>query len=83
MYVIFRTGKLCLGYGNVRSDQGRLDESFELHKRCVAQYKATLGPFHHRTADGSVRLSDHYVRLGRYDEARYERFKSSSVSSCD
>jgi tetratricopeptide (TPR) repeat protein len=68
--VSFALGKLYLGYGNVRKDQGDLDASFDLHKKCLLQYTDSLGPFHHRMGDGSVRLSDHYVRMERYQDAK-------------
>lgn len=64
-------GKLYLGYGNVKKDQGDLDASFELHRRCLTQYLTSLGKYHHRIGDGSVRLSDHYVRTGKLVEAKY------------
>jgi hypothetical protein len=49
--------------------QNNLEESMKLHERCVAHYKKTLGDYHHRTADGSVRLAEHYIREKRYRQA--------------
>lgn len=73
MYVLteklIRLGKLLLGYGNVKLAQGHLDESFMMHQRCLAQYKSSIGNNHHRTGDGCVKVSDHYVRLLQYDTA--------------
>jgi hypothetical protein len=43
-------------------DKGDFQRSMELHKRCVRQYTKALGPRHHRTADGCVRLASHYIR---------------------
>lgn len=65
----FVTGKLLLGYGNVKASQGLLDESFALHQRCLLYYKSTVGNNHHRTGDGCVKVSDHYVRLLQFDSA--------------
>jgi hypothetical protein len=69
MLIHLSTGKLLLGYGNVKRDQGFLDESFSLHQRCLQQYKSTIGNNHHRTADGCVKVSDHYIHLLQYDSA--------------
>ena len=63
------TGKLLLGYGNVEAAQGHMDKSFDLHQRCLLHYKSTVGNNHHRTGDGCVKVSDHYVRLLKYDTA--------------
>ncbi|KAH8704099.1 hypothetical protein BGW36DRAFT_444704 [Talaromyces proteolyticus] len=67
--ISFVTGKLLLGYGNVKLAQGQLDESFLLHQRCLQQYKSTVGNNHHRTADGCVKVASHYVRLEMFDPA--------------
>lgn len=64
-----RLGKLLLGYGNVKAAENKLDESLELHERCLAQYKASIGPYHHRTGDACVHVADHYKRLHRFSEA--------------
>jgi hypothetical protein len=66
---MYRTGKLLLGYGNVKLAQGQLDESFLLHQRCLQQYKSTVGSNHHRTADGCVKVASHYVRLEIFESA--------------
>ncbi|PYH99016.1 hypothetical protein BO71DRAFT_425642 [Aspergillus ellipticus CBS 707.79] len=65
----FATGKLLLGYGNVKWDQGRFDERFALHQRCLQQYKATTGNNHHRTADACVKVSGHHLRLRQHESA--------------
>ena len=64
-----RLGKLLLGYGNVKAAQGDIDGSCELHERCLASYKATVGSYHHRTGDGYVHVADHRLRQKRFDEA--------------
>ncbi|GLI79324.1 hypothetical protein PoHVEF18_007654 [Penicillium ochrochloron] len=63
-YSSFVNGKLYLGWGNVRAAQGRLDESFKLHVKCLEHYKRSVGNFHHRTGDGCVKASDHFSRTG-------------------
>jgi hypothetical protein len=48
-----------------------MEESFDLHKRALLQYKKfTVGKNHHRTADVCIKVADHYVRLNQYDNAR-------------
>jgi hypothetical protein len=51
--------------------KNNVETSMKLHEQCVARYKDTLGPLHHRTADGSVRLADHYIRERRFTKAQY------------
>jgi hypothetical protein len=63
------TGKLLIGYGNVREEQKRVDESFALHQQCLLHYKSTVGKNHHRTGDRCVKVSNHYIRLGKLEEA--------------
>jgi hypothetical protein len=53
-----------MGWGNVLAAQGRLDESFKLHVKCLEHYKRSVGNFHHRTGDGCVKTSDHFARTG-------------------
>ncbi|KAL9028880.1 MAG: hypothetical protein Q9196_002811, partial [Gyalolechia fulgens] len=60
----FVNGKLYLGWGNVLAAQGRLDDSFKLHVKCLEQYKQSVGNLHHRTGDGCVKASDHFSRTG-------------------
>ena len=68
---VHRTGKLLHAFGNVRAAQGKMEESFGLHKRALLQYKKfTVGKNHHRTADVCIKVADHYVRLNQYDNAR-------------
>ncbi|KAH8821382.1 NB-ARC and TPR domain protein [Xylogone sp. PMI_703] len=67
--ISFVTGKLLLGYGNVKFSQGQLEESFSLHQRCLRQYKSTVGNNHHRTADGCVKVASHYTRLEIFESA--------------
>ena len=49
-----------------------MDKSLQLHIRALAQYRATLGEGHARTAAACYRLADHYIRLGLFGEAEYE-----------
>ncbi|VUC32070.1 unnamed protein product [Clonostachys rosea] len=63
-YSSFVNGKVYLGWGNVLAAQGRLDESFKLHVKCLEHYKRSVGNFHHRTGDGCVKASDHFARTG-------------------
>ncbi|CAI7586198.1 unnamed protein product [Penicillium manginii] len=65
----FKTGKILYGMGNVLHDMGRFDESFNFHRRCLQQYKKTLGLRHERTGDICHRLAGHYIRQGAYKEA--------------
>lgn len=60
----FVNGKLYMGWGNVLAAQGRLDESFKYHVKCLEHYKSSVGNFHHRTGDGCVKASDHFARTG-------------------
>ncbi|KAL0937493.1 tetratricopeptide repeat domain-containing protein [Colletotrichum truncatum] len=60
----FVNGKLFLGWGNILAAQGRLDESFRLHIKCLEHYKRSVGNLHHRTGDGCVKASDHFARTG-------------------
>jgi hypothetical protein len=50
-----------------------LNESYELHVRCLARYTATLGPYHHRTGDGCVHVANHYIRHQKFEDALYAR----------
>ncbi|KAJ5184935.1 hypothetical protein N7472_009775 [Penicillium cf. griseofulvum] len=63
-YSSFVNGKLYLGWGNVLAAQGRLDDSFKLHVKCLEHYKRSVGNSHHRTGDGCVKASDHFARTG-------------------
>ena len=58
------TARLLLGYGNVKLSQGNGTESFILHQRCLMQDRSTIGPNHHRTADGCGKVASHCTRLG-------------------
>ncbi|KAM4057224.1 tetratricopeptide repeat domain-containing protein [Hirsutella rhossiliensis] len=39
----FKTGKILYGMGNVLESQGRLEESFSFHRRCLEQFRKVLG----------------------------------------
>ena len=55
--------------GNIKAGQGLLDESLAFHERALDNFTATVGLSHHRTCDVSIRIADHYARLGRDKEA--------------
>lgn len=55
--------------GNIKASQGLLDESLSYHERAFDNFTATVGLGHHRTCDVSIRIADHYARLGRDREA--------------
>jgi tetratricopeptide (TPR) repeat protein len=65
----FRTGRLLHVMGNVKCSQGRLDEGEVFHRRALAQYRETIGPDHHRTADVCHRIALHCMRRGELDQA--------------
>ncbi|KAJ0413768.1 hypothetical protein BJY00DRAFT_296307 [Aspergillus carlsbadensis] len=65
----YRTGFAMLHLGNVRAAQGRLAESFEMHEMALRQYRMTLGNSHPHTAGAMLKVSEHYVRLGRKGDA--------------
>jgi tetratricopeptide (TPR) repeat protein len=67
----YRTGFAMLHLGNVRAAQDRLPESFELHDMALRQYRMTLGNSHPHTAGAMLKVSDHYVRIGRKSDAVY------------
>ncbi|OKL62070.1 hypothetical protein UA08_02958 [Talaromyces atroroseus] len=67
--ISFVTGKLLLGYGNVKFAQGKLDDSSLLHQRCLQQYKSTVGNNHRRTADSCVKVASHLVRVENFEPA--------------
>lgn len=66
----FVTGKLLLGYGNVQHTLGNLGEAFELHQRCLKQYRSTVGDNHHRTAGACVKVAYHYVHFEGFSQAQ-------------
>lgn len=56
----------CLG--NVRIDQSRLDEAFNLHLCAVKLWKATFGD-HHKLGDAYHKLGWHLARKGDHAAA--------------
>lgn len=78
---VVRTGKILHALGNLYTSQGRMEESFDFHKRAYAQYTITLGNAHPRTADVCCRLTEHYIRLGDLNEAESAFLFSSTQSS--
>ena len=67
-----RTGRILYALGNLRALQGRLDESYECHRRVREQFCSTIGETNHRTADISHKLAEHLIRMDRLDESRYD-----------
>jgi tetratricopeptide (TPR) repeat protein len=49
--------------------RGMHDDGFEYHRQALLHYKRTLGNRHHRTADVFVKLAEHAIRLGHYENA--------------
>jgi hypothetical protein len=69
MVTLNRGGMVLHGLGNARGGQGRWEESFDLHCRALAQYQATIGANHYRTANLQVKVAEHHLRLGQPQEA--------------
>ncbi|KAK5128552.1 hypothetical protein LTR85_003223 [Meristemomyces frigidus] len=71
----FVPGRLMHAIGNVKTSQGLVDgqdhiyEGFKWHCRAFDHYKASIGEDHHRTADVSHRLAEHFMRMKQYTEA--------------
>ncbi|CCC14292.1 unnamed protein product [Sordaria macrospora k-hell] len=67
--VSFKTGKILYAIGNVLWAQGRFDESFSYHLRCLKQYKTPSAPTINRVGDTYHRLAFYYIHKGIYTEA--------------
>ncbi|KAM5452137.1 hypothetical protein MaudCBS49596_003491 [Microsporum audouinii] len=67
----FIIGHMKYVLGNVRIDQNRLDEAFELHKSALECWRQTQEQ-HHKTGDAWHKVGCHYARIGCWNEARYE-----------
>jgi hypothetical protein len=66
-----RTGKILYGMGNLLEAQGRFDDSFNFHFRCLNQFRKVLGLNHHRVGDIYHRIAGHYMRQGLHKESEY------------
>jgi len=66
----YRTGRIYHGLGNVRYDQGLLEESEQLHRRALKHYQTTLGNTNHKTADLCHRVAQHCLRNNDLENAR-------------
>ncbi|KAK5451987.1 hypothetical protein LTS15_007710 [Exophiala xenobiotica] len=66
----FRTGRLLHAMGNVKENQGLLDESEMFHRKALTQYQSTIGDDHHRTSDVRHRIARHCLRKGELKQAR-------------
>lgn len=69
MYGYF-PGRILHALGNVRYDQGRFDESKELHERALQQYQNTFGRVHHKRADLYHKVAQHCILRAEYGRAR-------------
>lgn len=56
--------------GNVRIDQGRMDDAFTLHKSARDCWLVTFGKEHHKTGDAWHKVGWHLCRMERWEEAR-------------
>ncbi|KAN0095890.1 tetratricopeptide repeat domain containing protein [Hyaloscypha variabilis] len=65
----FRPGRILHALGDLRAAQGRLEESFEFHKRSLASFEATIGKNQHRYADLCHLVAEHHIRHEEYDKA--------------
>ena len=67
--LLSRTGRILYALGNLRALQGRLDDSYECHKKAWEQFSSTIGDQNHRTADVGHKLAEHLIRMEKFDEA--------------
>ncbi|KAF7512941.1 hypothetical protein GJ744_012044 [Endocarpon pusillum] len=67
--------------GNVCASQDHLTQSFGYHNRALAQYRATVGDKHHRTADLCSKVADHYLRFRKATEAKLLLNQASLIYS--
>lgn len=67
--ISFITGRFLHALGNVMATLGRQEQSLDYHRRALFFYKSTLGNGHHRTADLFVKVAEHSMRMGQYDNA--------------
>ncbi len=67
---VIRIGHQKYVLGNVRIDQGRLPEAFDLHQSALACWRNTLGEEHHKTGDAWHKMGWHFARLCRWKDAK-------------
>lgn len=67
--VMISTGRFLYALGNVYESNEKYDTSLEYHQRSLNHYRNTLGSGHHRTADAFVRITKHFLRLNRLEDA--------------
>ncbi|KAI9708157.1 MAG: hypothetical protein M1820_004111 [Bogoriella megaspora] len=65
----FENGASWRSLGHVRVAQGRFEEGLELHKRALANLRATYGPNHFQTADCCYNVAQGRLRLGETQPA--------------
>jgi predicted amino acid dehydrogenase len=71
MLTVARTGWLIFALGKLRTLQGRYDDSLTAHQKALECIRVTCGESHPRVALVRHKISEHYARLGRYEEAMY------------
>ncbi|OAA66342.1 tetratricopeptide repeat protein [Akanthomyces lecanii RCEF 1005] len=64
-----RTGLLLYVVGNLRSEQGKWEESFEYHQRTWKHMRETVGERDSYTARAAHKVAEHLFREGRMEEA--------------
>lgn len=64
-----KTGLILSALGSLRATQKRWDESFEFHDRAWRHMRRTVGERDVYTARVIYKLAEHFVRLGRAEEA--------------
>jgi TolA-binding protein len=67
---LHRNGSARYVLGNVKIDQGRLGEAYELHRVALACWRdKSYGHDHHKTGDATHKLGWHLARMGHHEEA--------------
>lgn len=63
-----RTGLILYALGNLRAAQDEWDESFEYHQRALDHMLATVGEKDFYTANITLKIAEHFIRLQRNEE---------------
>ncbi|QLI66908.1 uncharacterized protein G6M90_00g032140 [Metarhizium brunneum] len=64
-----RTGLIFYALGNLGAAQNQWDESFDYHQRAWRHMRATVGDRDFYTANVAHKIAEHFLRLGRSEEA--------------
>lgn len=64
-----RTGLIFYALGNLGAAQNQWDESFDYHQRAWRHMRATVGDRDFYTASVAHKIAEHFLRLGRSEEA--------------